>query len=179
MSTRCAPAAFCSLSQLHVLWYSSASAAVAACVSAVFFHPWPRYAPIPSQTFVPVPEPLKIVLWADFIIFFYFAMQNYFGDFKPDNYKLAANAIGRTSLWNSDMVNGCGGILCMWIFGGSLWEGAISIMDIEILFLAHALWYGQLIAMMPPHPGVTAVLLSNPHTYLYIATVVTAWHLVR
>ena len=67
----------------------------------------------------------------------------------------------------------------MWMFGYCLWEGYVSIMDVEILFLSHAVWYGQLIAMMPPHPGVTAVLVSNPHTYLYVGTIVTGWHLAR
>ena len=126
-----------------------------------------------------MPVPLKIILWADFAIFLFFALANYFGNFKPENEMLASNPIARTALWNSDMVNGCGGIICMWIFGGSLWVNAISVTDVETLFISHAVWYGQLIAMMPPHPAVTAVLLSNPHTYLYFGTVVTGWHLVR
>ena len=119
---------------------------------------------LPSQTFIETPGPVAVVLWADFLIFFVFALKNYFGAYKPEYDKLAANAIGRSGLWNSDMVNGCGGIICMWVFGYSLYEGAISVMDMEVLFLSHALWYGQLIAMMPPCPGLQAVLLINPHT---------------
>ena len=134
---------------------------------------------LPAQTFMPTPLPLKIVLWADFLIFFFFALKNYFGPYKPEYDKLAANAIGRTGLWNSDMVNGCGGIICMWIFGGSLWEGAISVMDVEILFLSHALWYGQLVAMMPPTPAVQCVLLTNPHTWLYLGVIATGWQYAR
>lgn len=93
--------------------------------------------------------------------------------------QLAANAIGRSGLWNSDMVNGCGGILCMWVFGNSLVMGVISVMDVEVLFLSHALWYGQLIAMMPPSPAVEAVLITNPHTWLYLAVIVTGWRYAR
>ena len=61
----------------------------------------------------------------------------------------------------------------MWIFGYSLWEGVVSVMDVEILFLSHALWYGQLLAMMPPSPALQAILVTNPHTWLYIAVVAT------
>ena len=101
----CTPlASYCSLDQLHVLWYSSILVTVAACVSALFLHPWPVYSPIPSGTFLPTPAPLQLVLWGDFLIFFAFAIKNYFGPFKPEYGQMAANAVGRTALWNSDMV---------------------------------------------------------------------------
>ena len=39
---------------------------------------------IPTNTFIETPFSLSLVLWADFIIFFFFAMKNYFGPYKKE-----------------------------------------------------------------------------------------------
>ena len=70
-------------------------------------------------------------------------------------------------------------VLLMYMLGSALWVKSISLIEVEILFLSHALWYGVIVAVTPPTPTFWLFALINPHTYLYVGVVLTAYDLPR
>lgn len=134
---------------------------------------------IPPETFIPIPFGLLVVMWAEFILFVPFSIIHYMGGFKPFWGTLTQNGLGRTIFWSGEMLNGVGAWVLMFMLGSALWQGSVSVVEIEILFLSHALWYGVIIAMFPPgHVGAFFCAI-NPHTYLFIGVLITGYDLPR
>mmetsp|Transcript_22108 Transcript_22108/g.24606 ORF Transcript_22108/g.24606 Transcript_22108/m.24606 type:complete len:233 (+) Transcript_22108:207-905(+) len=134
---------------------------------------------IPSELNIPIPFGLSIVMWLEFLLFVPFSMQLYFGSFKPFWGKASDNGVVRSTLWSGEMLNGVGAVLLMYMLGSALWQQTISLIEVEILFLSHALWYGVIMAMTPHGSGFLLIFFINPHTYLYIGVIVTAYDLPR
>jgi len=132
---------------------------------------------IPPELNISIPFGLNIVMWLEFLLFVPFSMKHYFGSFKPFWGKASDNGVVRSTLWSGEMLNGVGAVLLMYMLGSALWQKTISLIEVEILFLSHALWYGVILAASPP-PFMLFALI-NPHTYLYIGVVATAYDLPR
>lgn len=134
---------------------------------------------IPPDGFISIPTPLHVVMWLEFLLFVPFSLSHYCGPFKETWASLSSLGLARTIFWSGEMLNGVGAWVLMFMLGSALWQGTISLIEIEILFLSHALWYGVIIAMTPPWPANLLIYLVNPHTYLFIGVVVTGWGLPR
>jgi hypothetical protein len=93
--------------------------------------------------------------------------------------KVASNPHARLAIWSGAMLNGVGSWVLMYMIASALWEQSISLIEIEILFLSHALWYGVGIATSPPDSVLPVVLLTNPHTYLFTGVLATAYDMPR
>ena len=134
---------------------------------------------IPPETSIPIPFGLHIVIWLEFIMFVPFSFSHYCGAFKPLWMEYTSSAMGKITLWSGEMLNGVGAWVLMYMLGHSLWQQTISVIEIEILFLSHALWYGVLISLNPRGPAFLLSILVNPHTYLYIGVIATGYDLPR
>merc|ERR550539_2028288 len=66
-----------------------------------------------------------------------------------------------------------------------LCAGHISRIEVEVIFLSHALWLGVIFSFfLRSFPGLPAAVaplihLGNPHVWLTIAVWISAWHLPR
>lgn len=135
--------------------------------------------PLADETSIPIPGGLHVVIWLEFILFVPSSLSHYMGGYKPMWSSYSANPVGRTALWSGEMLNGVGAWVLMYMLGCALWSGSITLVEIEVLFLSHALWYGVIFSVTPPGPAFWLVALFNPHTYMYIGVVATAYDLPR
>jgi hypothetical protein len=135
--------------------------------------------PLDPEVFVPIPNALRVVLWCELVLFVPFSLLHYCGPFIPFWAQIASNPIARNAIWSGEMLNGVGAFVLMYMLASALWTQSVSLIEVEILCLSHALWYGVVIAFSPPGPAMPFVVAFNPHTYLCIAVVATAYDMPR
>mmetsp|Transcript_120597 Transcript_120597/g.336504 ORF Transcript_120597/g.336504 Transcript_120597/m.336504 type:complete len:216 (+) Transcript_120597:52-699(+) len=135
--------------------------------------------PLGPEEIIRIPLGLKIVLWAELIIFTPFTIKHYFGTFDPVWKRMSQTKLGQMSLWSGEMLNGVGAITLMYMIFDTLCTNKISLIEVEILFISHALWMGCFVAFCPPPPAFIAVFGMNPHFYLTVGVWATASWLVR
>jgi len=135
--------------------------------------------PIGPEEYILIPLGLKIVLWAELIIFTPFTIKHYFGAFEDKWYRMAKTKLGQMSLWAGEMQNGVGALTLMYMIFDALCQNDISRIEVEILFLSHALWLGCCTAFCPPPPAFLLLFGMNPHFYLTVGVWATATNLVR
>lgn len=135
--------------------------------------------PIGPEEFIWIPLGLKIVLWAELIIFTPFTIKHYFGAFEPKWARMADTKLGQAALWAGEMKNGVGALTLMYMIFDALCVNQVSRIEVEILFLSHALWIGCCAAFCPPPPAFVVLFGLNPHFYLTVGVWCTATHLVR
>jgi len=126
--------------------------------------------------FIPIQKGLYIALWIVLVVFLPFTLKHYFGSFHQEWYSLGANKTAWMKLWSGEMLNGVGACVLMFMIGDALFEHTISRIEVEILFLSHALWMGVFFSFGLRYP---VLLFLNPHTYLSIAVWATALTLPR
>ena len=70
-------------------------------------------------------------------------------------------------------------VLIYYMLGSVLYQQSIALIEIELLFISHALWYGALVAVNTPGSGLLSFVLCTPHTYLCLGVIGTAYDLPR
>ena len=70
-------------------------------------------------------------------------------------------------------------VLIYYMLGSVLYQQSIALIEIELLFISHALWYGALVAVNAPGSGLLSFVLCTPHTYLCLGMIGTAYDLPR
>jgi len=126
--------------------------------------------------FIPIPKGLYILLWIELVVFLPFTLKHYFGSFRQEWYSQVANKTGWMKLWSGEILNGVGACVLMFMVGDALLEHTISRIEVEMLFLSHALWMGVCFSFGLRHP---ILLFLIPNTYLSIAVWATALTLPR
>ena len=66
-------------------------------------------------------------------------------------------------------------VLIYYMLGSVLYQQSIALIEIELLFISHALWYGALVAVNAPGSGLLSFVLCTPHTYLCFGLIGTAY----
>ena len=135
--------------------------------------------PLASDKFVDIPTRLHVVLWCEMILFAPFAFMHYVGPFKSMWGAMSTNPITRAALWTGEMLNGVGAWVLMYMIASTLYEQKVSLIEVEILLLSHALWLGVILSFAPPAPALPAGLLLQPHVWLSTAVVATAYDMPR
>uniref|UniRef100_A0A7S1PQI6 Uncharacterized protein n=1 Tax=Alexandrium catenella TaxID=2925 RepID=A0A7S1PQI6_ALECA len=135
--------------------------------------------PIGPEEFVGIPVGLKVVLWAELIIFTPFTLKHYFGGFEPKWARMSNTKLGQMALWAGEMQNGVGALALMYMIFDALCVNQISRIEVEILFLSHALWIGCCTAFCPPPPAFLLLFGMNPHFYLTVGVWCTATKMAR
>lgn len=119
------------------------------------------------------------MIWLELLCFVPFTLLHYFGPFRAEWRRLSATKLGQQTLWSGEMLNGVGACVLMYMLADALWEGSVGHLEVEILFLSHALWIGVITSFLPPWPIRKFAYLHSPHTYLTIGVYSTGWGLVR
>mmetsp|Transcript_79012 Transcript_79012/g.245144 ORF Transcript_79012/g.245144 Transcript_79012/m.245144 type:complete len:210 (-) Transcript_79012:59-688(-) len=132
--------------------------------------------PIGPAEAILIPLPLKIVLYLELILFTPFSLQHFFGGFKPSWARMSPFKLAQKELWAGEMLNGVGAFVLMYMIFDALVAGTISRIEVEILFISHALWMGVVFSFVLP---VWQIHLVNPHSWLTIGVWATAFHLAR
>mmetsp|Transcript_3819 Transcript_3819/g.12381 ORF Transcript_3819/g.12381 Transcript_3819/m.12381 type:complete len:191 (+) Transcript_3819:63-635(+) len=133
------------------------------------------YSPMPGDTVLPIPTGLHVVLWCELIIFLPFSLSHYFGPFHAEWRQLSHLKAGRVKLMAGEMLNGVGALVLMLMIFEALCSSTITRVELDVLFVSHALWIGVCIAVKPP----LFFHCINPHSWLSVALWITSAHLAR
>jgi len=122
----------------------------------------------------PIPPDLKLVLYAELILFVLHFVKSYLmSGFKKKWRAMSSTEMGLTELWRGEMRKGIIAFVIIYMVANILILGVMVPLFVETLLLLHALIMGIYIGTMGPFPWPLLDLTLNLHTWLSIGLAVT------
>lgn len=135
---------------------------------------------IPEGVPVEVPKALYVVLSVELLVCFVFVVQHYLGAFYKHEFKhLSVNIWGHNEMVKAEMSTGIAPFIVLYFGMDVVFSGYITRLEVELFFLAHALWMGVVFSGSGPYPLNFFSIVQNPLTYFTILIWSTGYSLPR